>query len=126
MTKTKSAQKPKSAAQPSAADVKFSTYIAKAHKQRHGSERTISGSALSTLDLMTDNLINQIIGKGRFCMRYAKTNTFSKDAAFAASKMVLTGDLQKRAVGAGEEALRAFTIASAAPAPAQAAAVPAA
>ena len=107
-------KKNKSAAQPGAADVKFSTYIAKAHKQRHGNDRTISGSALATLDLMTDNLINQIIGKGRFCMRYAKTNTFSKDAALAASKMVLTGDLQKRAVGTGEEALRAFVAASAA------------
>ena len=64
-----------------AKDVKFSTYIAKAHKQLHGSERTISGSALTTLDLMTDSLINQIIGKSRFCMRYAKTQTFSKDAA---------------------------------------------
>lgn len=98
-----------------AADVKFSTYIAKAHKQMHGSERMIAGAALTTLDLMTDSLINQIVGKSRLCMRYAKTNTFSKNAAFAASKMVLTGDLQKRAVRAGEAALVAFSAASAAP-----------
>lgn len=97
------------------ADVKFSTYIAKAHKQLHGSERMIASSALTTLDLMTDNLLNQIIGKTRLCIRYGKSNTLSKQAALAASGMVLTGSLRKRALGAGEAALVAFSAASAAP-----------
>lgn len=99
------------------ADVKFSTYISKAHKQLHGSERMIAASALTTLDLMTDNLINQIIGKSRLCVRYAKSNTFSKQTALAASKMVLTGTLQKRAIAAGEAAVEAFSAAAVPAAP---------
>ena len=89
-------------------ECKFSTYIAKAHKSMHGSERTVSGSALTTFDHMTDHFINACVANGRRAMRYSKTSTFNKNAAEGAAAMTTTGNLRTSALAAGDAAVAAF------------------
>lgn len=104
---SKSAGKKKKKSQEKG-EVKFSTYIAKAHKQIHGAERTVSASALSTLDMMTDHLIGSLVGNAKRAMRYSKTNTFNTSAATGAASLTLTGVLKTSALGAGKIATETF------------------
>ena len=89
-------------------ECKFATYIAKAHKNIHGAERTVSASALGAFDLMTDHLITTFIANGRRAMRYSKTSTFNKGIATGAAAMSMTGLLKSGALAAGDEAVAAF------------------
>jgi len=98
-------------------DVKFSVYIAKANKNLHGSERTVSSAALATFDAMTDHLIQAILANAKKTMRYAKTNTFNRAAATGAASLTLTGVLQKSALGAGVAAAETFAASEAAKPP---------
>ena len=90
------------------AEIKFATYISKVHKQIHGTERTVSCSTLSTLDLMTDHLLNALVGNGKKVMRYGKTSTFNKSAASGCAALTLTGALKTSALGAGKAASESF------------------
>ena len=89
-------------------EVKFTSYIAKAHKTMHGSERTVSGAALSTLDMMTDHLITTLVANGRKAVRYSKASTFNKTAAAGAASLTLTGGLRTDAIKAADTAIAAF------------------
>jgi hypothetical protein len=89
-------------------EVKFSTYIAKAHKNIHGADRTVSAAALSTLDMMADHLITELISNGKKTMKYSKTNTFNKSCAGGAATLTLTGMLRTSATNAGKAATEAF------------------
>ena len=85
-------------------EIKFSSYIAKAHKEMHGSERMISGSALITLDQMVDHLLTNLVSQGKKVMRYSKAETFNDTAARATATMTLTGPLLKEALKAADTA----------------------
>lgn len=89
-------------------DVKFTTYIAKAHKTMHGNERSVSGAALTTLDMMTDHLITTLVANGRKAMRYSKASTFNKTAAAGSASLTLTGGLRTDAIKAADTAIAAF------------------
>lgn len=89
-------------------EIKFTTYIAKAHKNMHGSERTVSGAALSTLDMMADHLISTLVTNGRKSMRYSKASTFNKAASAGAAALTLTGTLRGDAIKAADTALSTF------------------
>ena len=85
-------------------EIKFATYISKAHRDMHGTDRMISGSALITLDQMVDHLLTNFVSQGKKVMRYSKADTFSETSAKATATMALTGPLLRDALKAADTA----------------------
>ena len=105
----KSDSKCRAKKRPATDEVKFSTYIAKAHKKLHGDTRVIvSASALESLDRMTDTLINALVSNGRRTMRYSKTETFNLRSAAGATMLTLTGILKTETAQAGQTAVEKY------------------
>lgn len=92
-----------------ASEVKFSTYIAKAHKSMHGKDLTIATDTLAVFDLMTDYVINKVISNARKVNKYAKSGTFNTKTAHGAATLTLTGSLKDAALGKAGDAVLRFT-----------------
>lgn len=105
--KSKRRKKP-STANNMANDVKFATYIAKAHKAMHGKNLTIATDTLTIFDFMVDHLINKMVANARKVSRYAKIGTFNARAAHGAAELTLTGGLKVDALGKAAGAVIQF------------------
>jgi hypothetical protein len=120
-------KKKKEPSQLSAGDVKFGSHIAKKHKslqnpKEDGDGRTISADAVHSLEMMTDHLINQMVGNSKNVLRYTKITTFNLESAKAAVNLTLAGRLRKSASAAGVTAFEKYKASLPAPAAAPAAA----
>ena len=97
-------------AQVSAGDVRFGSYIAKVHKAMqndpdHDQRRTITADAVTSIENMTDHLVNSLVDNGKHVMQYTKATTFSLESARAAVTLGLQGALKKTATKAGDDAV---------------------
>ena len=97
-------------AQVSAGDVRFGSYIAKVHKAMqndpdHDQRRTITADAVSSIENMTDHLVNTLMDNAKNVMQYTKATTFGLESARAAVALGLEGELKKTASKAGDEAV---------------------
>ena len=97
-------------AQVSAGDVRFGSYIAKVHKAMqndpdHDQRRTITADAVTSIENMTDHLVNSLVDNGKHVMQYTKATTFGLESARAAVTLGLQGALKKTATKAGDDAV---------------------
>lgn len=87
----------------------FSTYLSRAFKKQHGTDRIVSASTLATLDDMTDFLIKKLLDNSRHALKYGKTSTLNGATAKAATALTLTGPLKTTALKAGALAVQRFS-----------------
>lgn len=103
-----SAKKKRGAATDMASEIKFSTYIGKAHKRMHGKDLTISTDTLTVFDLMTDFVINKVVSNAHKVKKYAKSGTFNAKSAHGAAGLTFTGTLKTNALARAAEAVIRF------------------
>jgi len=109
-------------AQVSAGDVRFGSYIARLHKAMqndpdHDQRRTITADAVTSIENMTDHLVNSLVDNGKHVMQYTKATTFSLESARAAATLGLQGALKKTATKAGDDAVDKYVATLPPPAP---------
>ena len=103
-----SKKRKKSTALDMASEVKFSTYIAKAHKAMHGKDLTIATDTLTIFDFMTDFVINKMVSNARKVNKYSKSGTLNTKSAHGAAVLTLTGSLKDEALGKAANAVLQF------------------
>ena len=108
----KKAKKPEPA-QVAAGDVKFGSYIAKVHKAlqndpEHDQKRTITADSVTSIENMTDHMMDVFADNAKHVMRYTKATTYNLECAKATINLALAGELKKAALKAGDEAVASY------------------
>ena len=97
-------------AQVAAGDVKFGSYIAKVHKAlqndpEHDQKRTITADSVTSIENMTDHMMDVFADNAKHVMRYTKATTFNLECAKATVNLALAGALKTAAMKEGQEAV---------------------
>ena len=100
-------------AQVAAGDVKFGSYIAKVHKALqndpdHDQKRTITADSVTSIENMTDHMMDVFADNAKHVMRYTKATTFNLECAKATVNLALAGELKTVAIKAGDEAVASY------------------